>query len=90
MLSLCNIMNAPVVDLNKLWRYRLPLTFFGLSNDYIEGVYEEMFLLKYHGGWSILESYNLPIQIRRWFLRRLQKQFDKENEEAEKARKRSR
>jgi len=49
-----------------------------------------MFLLKYHGGWSIFESYNLPVQIRRWFLRRLQKQFDQENKEIEKAKRRSR
>ena len=90
MLSLYNILSALAVVLNKRWRYRLPLTFFGLSNDYIEGVYEEMFLLKYHGGWSIFESYNLPVQIRRWFLRRLQKQFDQENKEIEKAKRRSR
>ena len=75
---------------SKYWRYRLPLTFFGLSNEYIEGVYEELFSLKYHGGWSLFESYNLPIQIRRWFIRRLQKQFDEEKREYEKARKRSR
>tara|TARA_R100001079_G_scaffold97580_1_gene61207 strand:- start:92 stop:232 length:141 start_codon:yes stop_codon:yes gene_type:complete len=42
-------------------------------------VYEEMFNLKYHIGISIYESYNLPIQIRRWFLRRIQKQFDDES-----------
>jgi len=48
-------------------------------------VYEEFFLLKYHGGWSFTEAYNLPIQIRRWFLDRLSKQFDDENKEVEKA-----
>tara|TARA_R100000234_G_C4967541_1_gene164666 strand:+ start:781 stop:930 length:150 start_codon:yes stop_codon:yes gene_type:complete len=48
-----------------------------------------MFALKYHGGWSLFESYNLPIQIRRWFIRRLQKQFDQEKAEYEKARKRN-
>jgi hypothetical protein len=46
-----------------------------------------MFQLKYHGGFSIFESYNLPIQIRRWFLNRLSKQFKTEAEEMEKARK---
>ena len=75
---------------SKYWRYRLPLNFFGLNNDYIEGVYEELFSLKYHGGWSVFESYNLPIQIRRWFIRRLQKQFDEEKKEIDKARRRSR
>jgi hypothetical protein len=65
--------------MSKRWRYRLPLTFFGLNDEYIESVYDEMFNLKYYLGISIYESYNLPIQIRRWFLRRLQKQFDQEN-----------
>jgi len=83
-------MNVTIAVTNKNWRYRLPLTFFGLSDKYIESVYEEMFLLKYHGGWSLLETYNLPIMIRRWFIRRLQKQFNKEKQEIEKAKKRSR
>jgi hypothetical protein len=49
-----------------------------------------MFSLKYHGGWSFFESYNLPIQIRRWFLKRLRKQFDSEREEIEKAKNKNR
>lgn len=48
---------------------------FGLSDKHIENVYEELFLLKYHGGWSFFEAYNLPVQIRQWFMRRLVKQF---------------
>jgi hypothetical protein len=47
-------------------------------------VYEEIFILKYHCGISITESYNLPILIRRWFLQRLVKQKKDEQEEAEK------
>ena len=58
---------------------------FGLGNEYIENVYEELFALKYHGGWSFTEAYNLSIQIRRWFLQRLQKQFEFESDEIEKA-----
>lgn len=50
-------------------------SFFGLNNSYIESVYEELFLLKHYGGWSFFESYNLPIKIRRWFLKRLEKEF---------------
>ena len=34
---------------------------FGLDDKYINAVYEEFFLLKYHGGWSFFEAYNLPI-----------------------------
>ena len=67
------------------WRFRSQRTFFGLDDDYIENVYEQFFLLKYHGGWSFIEAYNLPIRIRQWFLSRLTKQIEKENEEQEKA-----
>ena len=59
--------------------------FFGLTHKYIEGVYNEMFELKYHGGFSIFESYNLPIKIRRWFINRLVKQFETEAKAREKA-----
>jgi hypothetical protein len=59
---------------------------FGLDNNYIASVYEELFLLKYHGNWSFMEAYNLPITIRRWFLQRLKQQFEKENEQQEEAR----
>ncbi len=60
--------------------FRLTRTFFGLSKEYIENIYEEMFLLKYHGGWSLTETYNLPIGLRRWFLQRLIKERERENE----------
>ncbi len=72
------------------WRCPSPLRFFGLTNEYIESVYEEIFNLKHHGGWSFIEVYNLPIQIRRWFLARLIKQFDDEKEEMDKAYKKNR
>tara|TARA_R110000782_G_scaffold193398_1_gene282946 strand:+ start:223 stop:372 length:150 start_codon:yes stop_codon:yes gene_type:complete len=49
-----------------------------------------MFSLKHHGGWSFIEAYNLPIMIRRWFIRRLQKQFEEENQQVEKSKNRSR
>ena len=55
-------------------------TFFGLTNSYIESVYEEMFNLKMHGNWSFMEAYNLPIKIRRWFLNRLVKYFEDKSE----------
>jgi len=45
--------------------------------------------LKYHGGWSFIEAYNLPIAIRHWFLQRLQKQIQQESEAIEKANKKS-
>jgi hypothetical protein len=44
-------------------------------------------MLKYHGGWSFIEAYNLPIGLRTWFLQRLGKQKEQEAEEIEKANK---
>jgi len=43
--------------------------------------------LKYYGGWSFTEAYNLPIGLRDWFVKRLVKQIEKENEEVKKANK---
>ena len=62
-------------------------TFFGLSNSYMEQVYEQFFLLKHHGGWRFIEAYNLPVGLRNWFIKRLAKQFEDEKEQVEKARK---
>ena len=59
--------------------------FFGLDSKYMENVYEQFFFLKYHGGWSFTEAYNLPIGLRSWFVDRLVKQIEKENEEVKKA-----
>jgi len=68
-----------------MWRFRLLRSFFGLDENYMESVYDEFFTLKYHGGWSFIEAYNLPIGLRRWFLRKLKEQFDLEREAIEKA-----
>lgn len=62
------------------WRCPLRSSFFGLSDEYIQNVYEQFFILQYHGGWSFIEAYNLPIKIREWFLRRLVKQKKEESE----------
>ena len=63
----------------------LAQTFFGLSNDYMQEVYEQFFLLKYHGGWSFIEAYNLPVGLRTWFVKRLAKQFEEEKKQYDKA-----
>ena len=62
-------------------------TFFGLRTEYIENVYEQFFFLKYQGGWSFTEAYNLPVGLRKWFVNRLIKQIETENEQAKKAQK---
>lgn len=52
----------------------------------MEAVYEQFFYLKYVGGWSFIEAYNLPVGLRNWFVDRLAKQLKNENEKAEEAR----
>ena len=46
----------------------------------MESVYEQFFSLKYHGGWSFIEAYNLPVGLRLWFLNKLKEQFEREAE----------
>ena len=64
-------------------------SFFGLNDEYAQNMYETFFLLKYHGGWSFTEAYNLPVVIRTWFIERLVKQFEDEKKEMEKANRKS-
>ena len=71
--------------MNKRWRCPLGQTFFGLTDKYMEAIYEQFFLLKHFGGWSFIEAYNLPIGLRMWFLERLEKQFKEENEAMKKS-----
>ncbi len=73
--------------MSRNWRCPSGQTFFGLTDKYSEAVYDQIFLLKYHGGWSFIEAYNLPIGLRRWFLQRLEKQFKMEKEAQQKAKK---
>ena len=71
--------------MKKGWRFRSARTFFGLTDKYMEIVYEQFFLLKYHGGWSFTEAYNLPVGLRQWFLKRLERQFQEESQQMKKA-----
>jgi hypothetical protein len=65
--------------------FLLEQTFFGLTDKYMEAVYEQFFIMKYHGGWSFAEAYSLPVGLRMWFLERLKKQFDDEANEIKKS-----
>jgi hypothetical protein len=51
----------------------------------MENVYEQFFFLKYSGGWSFSEAYNLPVGLRTWFVERLIKQLGDEQEAIENA-----
>jgi len=63
------------------WRFRLQRTFFGLTAEYMQNVYEHFFYLQYTGGWSFIEAYNLPVGLRTWFVNRLAKQIKSENDQ---------
>ena len=84
-LTLHNILSVVSVITRRTWRSRLQRTFFGLTGEYMESVYEQFFFLKYHGGWSFTEAYNLPVVLRKWFIERLMKQFEEEKKAYEKA-----
>jgi hypothetical protein len=51
----------------------------------MENIYEQFFFLKYSGGWSFSEAYNLPVGLRKWFVERLRKQLEAEKEAIEQA-----
>ena len=57
--------------------------FFGLTDEYMAGVYEQFFYLKMHGGWSFIEAYNLPVGLRSWFVSKLIEQLKAEKEALE-------
>ena len=76
--------------MSKKWRFRSARIFFGLTDKYIEATYEQFFQLKHFGGWSFTEMYNLPVGLRMWWLKRLQKHYEDEKKESEKASRRSR
>jgi len=71
--------------MSRTWRCRSQRTFFGLTDEYMENIYEQFFFLKYSGGWSFSEAYNLPIGLRKWFVERLVKQLEMEREAIEEA-----
>ena len=50
----------------------------------MKAVYEQFFYMKYSGGWSFTEMYNLPIGLRNWFFNRLVKQIKDEAEQMKK------
>ena len=62
-------------------------TFFGLTHEYMQGVYDLFFGMKMHGGWSFIEAYNLPIGLREYYYKKLVEHYEKEKKEYDKLRK---
>ena len=58
--------------------------FFGLANDHMMHVHEQIFYLVHHGNWNYFDVYDLPIKIRSWFVQRLSKHFTDKNEQMKK------
>ena len=58
---------------------------FCLTDNYNEGIYEQIFFLKYNAGWSFSEAYSLPVGLRNWFVQRTIKQLEMEAEAIENA-----
>jgi hypothetical protein len=73
--------------MKPIWRCRFQRISFGLTNEYMQNVYEQFFFLQYSGGWSLTEAYNLPVGLRKWFVERLIKQLKDEKEAMESAQK---
>ncbi len=63
--------------------------FFGLSEEYKKSIYEEFFLLKQYGNWTFVEVYNLPVLIRKWFLKRLTEEHKKVQDHGEEIQKKA-
>jgi hypothetical protein len=55
--------------------------FFGLTQEYKLGLHDEVFSLVYYGkgGFTVSDVRDLPIYIRRYFIRRLKEEIDKKN-----------
>lgn len=63
---------------------------FGLGDDHMMHVHEQIFYLVQHGGWNYFDVYDLPIKIRLWFVERLSKHFEDRNKQMEKEAQKSR
>ena len=62
-------------------------TFFGLTPTYKVYLQESIFDLVYHsnGGFSYQDVYHMPVYLRIFYIKRLQKLFDKQKKEHDKA-----
>mgnify|MGYP001198745893 CR=1 FL=1 len=75
---------------NKNWRCLSGQTFFGLTDNYMASVYEQIFVLMKHSNWSFIEAYNLPVGLRFWFFERIVKHFEDEKKAYENASRKTR
>lgn len=53
-------------------------SFFGLDDNYIQNVHKQIFQMKYYGGFSVIETYNMHIQLRTWYFTTLRETIEEE------------
>lgn len=51
-------------------------------------MYEQFFYMKYYSNWSLMELYNLPVGLRKWYFDKLLEQKEKEVEAEKEAQRR--
>lgn len=56
-------------------------SFFGLGPNDHDIFLEPIFLLMYYGGFTFTEAWNLPARWRRWFIERINTEFEKTSDE---------
>lgn len=56
-------------------------TFFGLTSDYMNSVYERIFYMIQTGNWRFFEAHAIPVTLRNWFFDKLIEYFEKQNKE---------
>ena len=67
------------------WDFPSAPTFFGRNDSRRESFLEESFLLQYHLKMSYSDIRSLPVPYRRWFIDRISKEFETQNEARKKA-----
>ena len=80
------ILYAQIVDMKKTYQYHWIWSFFGLGAQDRPLLHSEIFSLCYYGngGFTHEQVYNMPIYLRRFYLKSIQSAVDKENEEIKK------
>ena len=78
------ILNAILAAPFLVLEFPLQLNFFGLNDEYIKSVFDQILDLKYYAGFSIFESYNLPIGLRNYYIQKIVEKLEKEKESMEK------
>ena len=70
----------------RRWRWRSPPSFFGLQPEDKPLIHEQVFQLIYFGkgGFTFDEVYNMPIYLRNFYYKRLEKQYKEETAQIKK------